>query len=191
MGARHWGPLEPMPRWGYPLSGGEAYNTHGSSCLSSATAASIAAVIFRIKAILAAGLRSRVAPISSANIISAASIASAARSSAVFTTQCSGPLARRERARLSLLLITPTPPRPCYAPIWVGIVRACAPAAVLTTSIRNAITPLPIAPLVAPVGPVPTASTAVAHRLERRCRTWLDRGRLWRERCRLCRRHQR
>ena len=170
MGARHWGPLEPMPRWGYPLSGGEAYNTHGSSCLSSATAASIAAVIFRIKAILAAGLRSRVAPISSANIISAASIASAARSSAVFTTQCSGPLARRERARLSLLLITPTPPRPCYAPIWVGIVRACAPAAVLTTS-RNAITPLPIGPLVAPVGPVPTASTAVAHRLEQRCRT--------------------
>ena len=77
MGARHWGPLEPMPRWGYPLSGGEAYNTHVSSCLSSATAASIAAVIFRIKAILAAGLRSRVAPISSANIISAASIGGA------------------------------------------------------------------------------------------------------------------
>jgi hypothetical protein len=53
--------------------------------VSSATAASIAAAIFTISDIFAAGLRSRVAPISSANIISAASIASAARSAAVFT----------------------------------------------------------------------------------------------------------
>jgi len=56
---------------------------------SSATAAWIAATIFEIRATFAAGLRSKVAPISVANIISAASIASAARSVAVFTARIS------------------------------------------------------------------------------------------------------
>ena len=45
----------------------------------SATVAWIAAAIFAIRAALAAGLRSSVAPVSSANIFSAASTASAAR----------------------------------------------------------------------------------------------------------------
>src|SRR5271166_4229613 len=53
---------------------------------SSATAAWIAAAIFETKATFAAGPRSKVAPISLANIISAASIA-AARSVAVFTAR--------------------------------------------------------------------------------------------------------
>jgi len=82
-----------MPRPGYPLRGGKAYNTLVGSCLSSATAALIAAVIFRIKVILAAGERSRVAPISSAKIFSAASIASTIRSVAVFIGRRSGSLA--------------------------------------------------------------------------------------------------
>ena len=54
---------------------------------SSATAAWIAAAICEIRATFAAGQRSKVAPISLANIISAASIAAAARSVAVFTTR--------------------------------------------------------------------------------------------------------
>jgi hypothetical protein len=58
-------------------------------------------------------------------------------------------------------LITPTPPREDTAPIGIRIVPARAPSLItVTTFVRNAITPLPIAPLVAPVGPVPTASTA-------------------------------
>jgi hypothetical protein len=55
-----------------------------SFCRSSATAASIAAASFTIRAIFAVGLRSGVAPISLTNISSAAHIASAARSVAVF-----------------------------------------------------------------------------------------------------------
>ena len=70
--------------------------------VSSATAASIAAAILTIRAIFAAGLRSRVAPISSANIISAASIASAARTAAVFTARRWGSSARGGRAGRSL-----------------------------------------------------------------------------------------
>jgi hypothetical protein len=38
----------PMPRPTYPLRGRESYNTHVSCCLSSATAAWIAAVIVAI-----------------------------------------------------------------------------------------------------------------------------------------------
>ena len=53
------------------------YRTHVSGCLSSATAAWIAAEIVAIKASFAAGLRPKVAPISTAKIFSAASIASA------------------------------------------------------------------------------------------------------------------
>ena len=65
---------------------------------SSATAARIAAVILRISAIFAAGLRSRAAPISSTNIIFAAWIASEARSIAVFMVfvhKAYGTLSRR------------------------------------------------------------------------------------------------
>ena len=65
---------------------------------SSATAARIAPVIFTISAILAAGLRSRAAPISSTNIFSVASIASEARSIAVFMAfvyEARGSLSRR------------------------------------------------------------------------------------------------
>ena len=54
---------------------------------SSATAAWISAAICEIRATFAAGQRSKVAPISLANIISAASIAAAARSVAVFTAR--------------------------------------------------------------------------------------------------------
>jgi hypothetical protein len=54
---------------------------------SSATAAWIAAAIWEIRATFAAGQRSKVAPISLANIVSAASIAAAARSVAVFTAR--------------------------------------------------------------------------------------------------------
>src|SRR6516162_538296 len=80
----------PMPRPTYPLRGRESYNTHVSCCLSSATAAWIAAVIVAIRVIFAAGLRSKVAPISSAKIFSVASIASTARSVAVFMGRRSG-----------------------------------------------------------------------------------------------------
>ena len=65
---------------------------------SSATAARIAPVIFTISAIFAAGLRSRAAPISSTNIFSVASIASEARSIAVFMAfvyEARGSLSRR------------------------------------------------------------------------------------------------
>jgi hypothetical protein len=55
---------------------GEDYSTPVSCCLSSATAAWIAAVIVAIRAIFAAGVKSKVAPISSPKIFSAASIAS-------------------------------------------------------------------------------------------------------------------
>src|SRR5208283_5420685 len=61
------------------------YPAHLALARSSVAAAWIAAATFTIKATLAAGVRPRVAPISSANIASAASIASAARSVAVFT----------------------------------------------------------------------------------------------------------
>jgi hypothetical protein len=54
-----------------------------------ATAAWIAAAISTIRATFAAGLRSRVAPISSLNISSAASIASTARAFGVFMLDCS------------------------------------------------------------------------------------------------------
>src|SRR6516162_11846766 len=60
------------------------YRSHLSR--SSLRAAWIAAATCMVKATFAAGVRSSVAPISSANIIFAASIASAARSVAVLTT---------------------------------------------------------------------------------------------------------
>jgi hypothetical protein len=63
---------------------GEDYSTHVSLCFSSATAASMAAAIFMVRATLAAGLRFKVTPKSLTNISSAAHIASAARSVAVF-----------------------------------------------------------------------------------------------------------
>jgi hypothetical protein len=64
------------------------------------------------------------------------------------------------RARRSLL-IAPTPTREDTAPIWVGVVPPRAPAVVtVTTFVWNALTPLPIAPLVAPAGSVPTATRA-------------------------------
>src|SRR6516225_7249672 len=75
---------EQQPRSERRLKENEHYSTHVSFCPSSATAAWIAAAIVAIRASFAAGLRSKVAPISSANILSAASIASAARSVAVF-----------------------------------------------------------------------------------------------------------
>ena len=72
------------------------------------------------------------------------------------------------------LLITPTPPREDAAQIWEGHVQPRAPAIVtvtgtVTTFVWNAVTPLPIAPLVAPVRPVLTAPTAIACQLELRC----------------------
>ena len=105
---------------------------------------------FTIRAIFAAGLRSRVAPISSAKVISAASTASAARSATVFTARGSRSSARGGAARLSLLLITPTPPRQDAAQIWEGDVQPCAPAIVtvtVATFVWNAVTPLPICPI--------------------------------------------
>ena len=72
---------------------------------------------------------------------------------------------------VGLLWITPTPPGEDTAQIWEGDVQPCAPAIVtvtVATFVWNAVTPLPIAPLVAPTGPVPTASTAVTHQLDRR-----------------------
>ena len=67
-----------------------------SCCLSSATAAWIAAVIVAIRAIFAAGLRPKVPPISLAKIFSAASIASTALSVAVFIGRRSGSLANKK-----------------------------------------------------------------------------------------------
>src|SRR5262252_7822605 len=93
------------------------------------------------------------------------------------------------------LLITPTPPREDTAQIWEGDVQPRAPAIVtvtgtmtgiVTTFVRNAVTPLPIAPLVAPAGPVPTTSTVVTHQLNGRRRTKLNSGRIGRQRGRLC-----
>jgi hypothetical protein len=57
---------------------------HLSLVRSSATAASMAVAIFMVRATAAAGLRFKVTPISLTNISSAAHIASAARSVAVF-----------------------------------------------------------------------------------------------------------
>ena len=55
------------------------------------------------------------------------------------------------------------------APIGVGMVPTCAPG-VVGTPVRNTVAPVPISPLVAPAAPVPTASTAIAHQLNERCR---------------------
>ena len=90
---------EQQPRSERRLKENEHYSTHVSFCPSSATAAWIAAAIVAIRASFAAGLRSKVAPISSANILSAASIASTARSVAVFLGRRSGSSAsKKERA---------------------------------------------------------------------------------------------
>ena len=91
-----------------------------------------------------------------------------------------------------LLWITPTPPREDTAQIWIGDVPARAPAIVtvtgtVTTFAWNAVTPLPIGPLVAPAGPMPPASTVVTHQLDGRRRAELNRNRIRRERSRLCR----
>ena len=49
-----------------------------------------------------------------------------------------------------------------------GIVRPRAITAVRTPFVRNAVTPMPIAPLVTPVVAVPATAAAVAHQLDRR-----------------------
>ena len=59
----------------------------------------------------------------------------------------------------------PTPWSGWNAPIGGGIVRPRAITAVRTPFVRNAVTPMPIAPLVAPVVAVPAASAAVTHQL--------------------------
>jgi len=78
------------------------------------------------------------------------------------------------------------PHRGRTALIWIRIVPPCAPAIVtVTTFVRNAVTRLPITPLVAPAGSVPAASRAVTHQLHRQRRTKLNRARIGRERGRL------
>src|SRR5262249_29886992 len=79
----------------------------------------------------------------------------------------------RERTRLSILLVTPTSPRRFRAPIWVGMAPTCSPN-VVGTPVRDTVAPVPIARLVAPTVLMPTASTAVAHQLEWRCRAKLN-----------------
>ena len=145
----------------------------------------IEAVIVAIRTVFAAAIRSKVEPISSAKVFSAASIASTARSVPVFMGTAQD-RCERERTRLSLLLLTPTPPKRFRASIWVGMAPTCTPG-VVGTSVRNTVAPVPITRLVAPVGPVPTASTAIAYQLDRRCRTELDPRRLGPNWGRLCR----
>src|SRR6516225_5120415 len=70
------------------------------------------------------------------------------------------------------------------APISVAMAPTCAPG-VVRPPVRNTVAPLPIARLGAPAVPVPTASTAVAHRLDGRSRAKLNRGRIGSERGRL------
>src|SRR5262249_15467477 len=78
------------------------------------------------------------------------------------------------------------PHRGRTAPIWIRIVPPCAPAIVTETIfVRNAVTRLPITPLVAPPGSAPAASRALTHQLHRRRRTRLNRARIGRERGRL------
>ena len=97
------------------------------------------------------------------------------------------PCCSAKRARHSLL-ITPTPTRENTAPIRIGILPPRAPAVVtVTTFVRNAITRLPITPLVSPAGSVPAAPAVVPHQLHGRCRANLNRGKIGRERSRLCR----
>ena len=91
-----------------------------------------------------------------------------------------------------MLWITPTSPGEDTAQIWIGDVPARAPAIVtvtgtVTTFVWNAVTSLPIAPLVAPAGPMPPASTVVTHQLDERRGSKLNRSRIRRERGRLCR----
>src|SRR6516225_10134150 len=120
-GANERGVDEQQPRSECRLKENEHYSTHVSFCPSSATAAWIAAAIVAIRASFAAGLRSKVAPISSANILSAASIASTARSVAVFI---GAPLRTSENGctfhsigNPKCLLVTPSAPRRFRAPI--------------------------------------------------------------------------
>ena len=104
-GERDGGPL-----FDHLHRGGEDYIAGVSRCLSSATAAWIAALIVAIRAIFAAGLRSRAAPISPANMFSAASMASAARLVAVFTAWWrSGSWARERSERISVAIDNPSP----------------------------------------------------------------------------------
>ena len=93
---------------------------------------------------------------------------------------------RRARLRGRSLWITPTPIG--TAPICMGIVPPDAPATV-RVPVRNAVTPMPIARLVAPVGSMPTVSAAVPDQFDRRRRAQLGRGSAWRvQRSRLHRR---
>src|SRR5271165_3292054 len=56
------------------------------------------------------------------------------------------------------------------------MVPPCAPAAV-GTPVRNAVAPVPIAKMVAPLGAMPTLSAAVVHQLDRRCGPEFSSGR--------------
>jgi hypothetical protein len=66
-----------------------------------------------------------------------------------------------------LIWVTPTPAPWCggAAPNGGRIVRPSTIAAVRTPFVRNAVTPMPIAPLVTPVVAVPAAAAAVTHQL--------------------------
>src|SRR6516162_291560 len=75
------------------------------------------------------------------------------------------------------------------APISVGMAPTCGPS-VLGIPVRNTVAPVPIAPLVAPVVPVPTASTAVTDQLDRWFRAKLNGGRIGHDGRRLCRCNQ-
>src|SRR5207245_2135483 len=55
------------------------------------------------------------------------------------------------------------------------------------TSVRYAVAPMPIAPLIAPAAPMPAASAAVTHQLKGRRGAKLDRAGFGRRGCRLCR----
>ena len=78
----------------------------------------------------------------------------------------------------------PTPWSGRTAPIWGRIVRPRAIATVRTTFVRNAVTPMPKAPLVTPVVAVPAAAAAVTHQLygrrngelARKCLGWSRSG---------------
>jgi len=88
-----------------------------------------------------------------------------ARLAACRRVRRSGSSATEGCARKSLSVCNPNPMVEGRRAKRGRIVRPRAPAAVRTPFVRNAVTPMPIAPLVAPVVAVPAASAAVTHQL--------------------------
>jgi hypothetical protein len=74
-----------------------------------------------------------------------------------------------ERARLALLLITPTLLRRCHAPLWMGMVPTCTPGVVGTPRSEYS-GPSAKSPIGRASGPGANPVHTIANQLNKRCR---------------------